>query len=30
LRQELRTGIHEIDKTDLATWLGARSSAVLA
>jgi GTP cyclohydrolase-4 len=30
LRHELRSGSHAGDKTDLATWLGARSSAVLA
>jgi GTP cyclohydrolase-4 len=30
LRHELRTGEHATEKTDLATWLGARSTAVLA
>jgi GTP cyclohydrolase-4 len=28
-REELRTGVYNTQKTDLATWLGTRNSAVL-
>jgi GTP cyclohydrolase-4 len=30
LRKELRTGVYDARKTDLATWLGTRSSPVIA